>query len=246
MATFELRRLKFKDGNPRKRVEGVALERLKNSIADFPKMMGLRPLVYDPDTMEVLGGNQRLLALLELGYEEVPEEWVKSAADLSEEEKHRFIVQDNIQAGEWDTEALLAGWDADALAEWGLDLPPIGEDLEEEEKYTKKIEAPKYEPKDEKPEVDELYDWRKVQALVEEVEEAEIPEEVKEFLRIAAYRHCVFDYQKIADFYAYSDPVVQDLMEKSALVIIDFDKAIENGFVQLTDEISDLYINDEE
>ena len=34
--------------------------------------------------------------------------------------------------------------------------------------------------------------------------------------------------------------VVQELMEDSALVIIDLDKAIENGFVQLTNSVKEL------
>jgi hypothetical protein len=34
-------------------------------------------------------------------------------------------------------------------------------------------------------------------------------------------------------------------MENSALVIIDFNKAIENGFVVLTDEISSMFELDE-
>ena len=34
---------------------------------------------------------------------------------------------------------------------------------------------------------------------------------------------------------------MQDLMEKSALIIIDFDKAIENGFVEMSDQIAKTY-----
>jgi hypothetical protein len=34
-------------------------------------------------------------------------------------------------------------------------------------------------------------------------------------------------------------------MENSALVIIDFNKAIENGFVRLTEEINTMFEHDE-
>ena len=37
---------------------------------------------------------------------------------------------------------------------------------------------------------------------------------------------------------------MQELMENSALVIIDFDKAIELGYVKLSKEISEQYIED--
>lgn len=37
---------------------------------------------------------------------------------------------------------------------------------------------------------------------------------------------------------------MQELMENSALVIIDFDKAIEKGFVKLSEEIANQYKED--
>ena len=66
-------------------------------------------------------------------------------------------------------------------------------------------------------------------------------EEVRDFLQYAATRHVVFNYQNIAEFYAHADKETQELMERSALVIIDFDKAIENGFVEMSKDISKLY-----
>jgi len=62
----------------------------------------------------------------------------------------------------------------------------------------------------------------------------------KQFLTFAASRHIVFDYSNIANFYAHSSKECQELMEESALVIIDFNKAIENGFVKVTKEIVEL------
>ncbi len=115
--------------NPRNPQIFNDLDSLKKSIEQFPKMMTLRPLVYDPETMFVLGGNKRRVCLEELGYKEIPDEWVKSAADLTEEEKKRFIVQDNIQVGEFDFEILAADYEEDELEEWGLELP---EDFEQQ------------------------------------------------------------------------------------------------------------------
>ena len=37
---------------------------------------------------------------------------------------------------------------------------------------------------------------------------------------------------------------MQNLMERSALVIIDFEKAIEFGYVQLCDEIRNQYLEE--
>ena len=58
-------------------------------------------------------------------------------------------------------------------------------------------------------------------------------EEEKEWLRIGAYRHCVFDYHNIAEYYSQSDKDVQELIEDSAMVIIDYDKAVEQGYVKV-------------
>ena len=85
-------------------------------------MMKLRPLVYDPKTMIVLGGNKRLLAIQNLGLKEIPDEWVKSADELTEDEKKRFIIADNVGFGEWDWEILESDYEQDELEEWGVDI----------------------------------------------------------------------------------------------------------------------------
>jgi ParB-like chromosome segregation protein Spo0J len=90
-------------------------------------MMELRPMVVNSD-MVVLGGNMRLKALKEAGYKEVPDEWVKSAESLTEEEQRRFIIADNVGFGEHDWDMLANEWDAVELEAWGLDMPTF--DLE--------------------------------------------------------------------------------------------------------------------
>lgn len=49
---------------------------------------------------------------------------------------------------------------------------------------------------------------------------------------MAASRHVVFRYDRIAEYYCHAPKEVQELMEESALVIIDFDDAIEGGYVR--------------
>jgi hypothetical protein len=107
--------------------------------------------------------------------------------------------------------------------------------------YTKKINAPIYEPKNRKPHSIECYDRAKTVRLIEEINSSTLDEAEKQFLREAATRHTVFNYEMIADYYAHSSPAMQHLMEKSALVIIDFDKAIENGYVKLCKDIEQQF-----
>lgn len=130
MEKFKLSRIKLKPDNPRK-ISSSAMEKLMSSIKEFPRMLELRPVVYDDNTMHVVGGNQRLKALRKLGYKEVPMSWVKSASNFTEEELRRFVAVDNASFGEWDMDVLLEGWNKEELEEWGLDIDFL-EDMEED------------------------------------------------------------------------------------------------------------------
>ena len=130
---IKLTTIKSNPNNPRV-IRDEKFKKLVKSIEEFPKMMALRPMVVNED-MVVLGGNMRLKALKELGYKEVPNDWVKSAKDLTEDEIRRFIIADNVGFGEHDWELLANEWDAAELADWGLDIPgfEVDEVLEAEE-----------------------------------------------------------------------------------------------------------------
>ena len=114
----------------------------------------------------------------------------------------------------------------------------------EGKKYTSKIEAPIYEPKNKKPHILELVDKEKTKRLLREIDNSSLSIEEKNFLIDAARRHNVFNYEKIADYYSHSSKEMQELMEKSALVIIDFEKAIQLGYVQLSKDIQTQYLEE--
>ena len=115
------------------------------------------------------------------------------------------------------------------------------EKLTDDDVYTRKIIPPTYDPTGRKPELNELYDTSKTRKFIAEIEACEfLTDGEREFLIEAATRHTVFSFDKIADYYAMSSPEVQRLFEDSALVIIDFDRAIELGYVVLTKRIQEL------
>ena len=128
---MKITELKPNTANPRT-IKDDKFRKLVASIQDFPKMMALRPIVVDNDGT-ILGGNMRYRALVELGYTEIPDNWVKRASDLTDEEKKRFIIEDNVPFGEWDWDALADTWDEAELKDWGLDVwQPMDEQTEEE------------------------------------------------------------------------------------------------------------------
>ena len=141
-------------------------------------------------------------------------------------------TSDNV---EWDMETLQDDFDIDVLADWDINLNGSGG-----KKYSRKIEAPIYEPTMEiAPMVSDCINTEKYDKLIAEIEQAEISADDKRLLKLAAARHIVFDYKNIAERYAHADNLVQQLMENSALVIIDFDKAIENGFIKMTKRLQE-------
>jgi hypothetical protein len=126
---MKLSQLKTNPSNPRI-IRDEKFKKLVMSIESFPKMLELRPIVYNPETMEVLGGNMRLKALQELKYKEIPDKWIKSAESLTEEEKKRFIIEDNVGFGEWDYKLLENNWDKEQLEDWGIEF--LGEAMANE------------------------------------------------------------------------------------------------------------------
>lgn len=119
-AVMKLTDIKPNPNNPRI-IKDANFKKLVKSIEEFPKMMALRPIVVDEDGM-VLGGNMRLKALQHLKFKDIPDEWVKRAADLTEDEQRRFIIADNVSGGEWDVDDLSANWDRQELEDWGLEI----------------------------------------------------------------------------------------------------------------------------
>jgi hypothetical protein len=198
----------------------------------------------------ITSGHGRLEAAKANGWTEVP---VNFQDYEDETQEYADVQADNA----------IASWAALDLSRINADLGELGPDFDldllgikdftldgsekeqEENPYTSKIEIPIYEPKGEKPKVAELVDDAKTKTLIERINKAEgLPSDLKNFLLKAAERHLVFNYEKVAEYYAWlrteANPAAE-LFEESALVIIDFDKAIENGFVKLTTDLATQY-----
>jgi hypothetical protein len=179
-------------------------------------------------------------AAKKLGLESVP---CVVADDLTEEQIKAFRLADNkvSERALWDDELLRV--ELDGLADF--DMEQFGFDalgpLVDDDKYTKKIEPPVYECKKSCPDITSLCNTTKYKELLAGIDKANISEEVKAFLRLAAARHIVFEFSEIAEYYAHQPKEIQELMEESGLVIIDYNKAIEKGFVRMTSLLEGLF-----
>ena len=91
---LKISELKLNPSNPRF-IKDERFEKLKKSIQDFPEMLQIRSVVID-DKNTIIGGNMRFRACKDLGYKTIP---VYRAKDLSEEQKRKFVLLDNVQSG---------------------------------------------------------------------------------------------------------------------------------------------------
>ena len=226
--------------NPRKH-KAKGIDKLVRSIKEF----GWTNPVLVSEEGYVLAGHARLKAAKKAGIKEVP----VIVLPLSGEKAEAYMIADNRLQDDSDWDEQLLHELVEELKEkidlaiTGLEEKEINVILGEIEKntdYTSKGETIYYEVKGLKPEIEELVDDSKTKQLVEEIEASKLPKKEKEFLIKAAQRHLVFNYSKIAEYYAHASKEMQELMEKSALVIIDYDKAVANGFVELSKTIERL------
>jgi hypothetical protein len=235
-----------------KRHDAAQVSKLAGSIREF----GFNnPVLIDKDN-GIIAGHGRVMAAQQLGLAEVP---CIRLGHLTDNQRKAYILADNRLAeigGGWDEELLkLEVADIDWGDIKGLSVDDFefgeiefGEGEEDggdsDNPYTAKVEAPTYTPTGPKPSISELADLAKYNELLKSIDASSLPEDEKRFLRLAASRHIVFDYQQIAEYYAQSKKEMQEMMEESALVIIDFKKAVESGFVKLTDRIAGQFKED--
>lgn len=212
------------ENNPRK--NDAAVEKVALSISAFGFKV---PIVIDSNNV-IVTGHTRLKSAKKLGLKTVP---CIKADDLTDEQIKAFRLADNkvSEFSEWDDEKLLA--ELEALGDvdmslYGFDFPDDDEDEDTDDTYTSETNIPQYEIQGEKPDISELVDTEKTDELLQEIENSDLGYDEKQFLKQAAQRHLVFNYKKVAEYYAAASEEMQNLMEKSALVIIDYNDAIAN------------------
>lgn len=223
------------------------IEQIRSSILEF----GFNdPIAIDENNV-VIEGNGRLMAIKDLGFKEVDCIRIEG---LTEDQKRAYILVHNQLT-------MNTGFDIDILNKElerikGIDMTQfdfeINIDFDNDidtgdgTKYTQKVDVPQYEPTGECPDIWELVDSAKADSFLEEIREANITDDEKDFLIKATKRLYEFNYKKIAEYYAQASPEMQELMEHLALVIIDFDNAIAYGYAQLSAALEEMRAEDEE
>lgn len=115
--------------NPRT-ISKDAYEKLKRSIERNPDGLTANKIAHKDGI--IISGNQRYRALQELNLEMKPE-WFKDLSGWTTEQIEEWVIQSNVSAGEWDWDILANEWDADMLEEWGVDVPELNFDLDDDD-----------------------------------------------------------------------------------------------------------------
>lgn len=121
-----IKKLKLNKDNPRV-IKDEKFKKLVESLKEFPEMADVREIVVNKDFV-VLGGNMRLKAMQEAGWDKVPVKIV----DWDNEKQREFIIKDNASFGEWNWELLSYEFEPFELEEWGIDLPKRAENKQTE------------------------------------------------------------------------------------------------------------------
>ena len=103
--------------------------KLVKSIKETPQMLSHRQLILYPLTDNryvAIGGNQRLRALKELKYDEVPCSVLDK--NTSVDELKAILIKDNNSFGDWDWDAIANEWDSEPLNDWGMSVWDVNDD----------------------------------------------------------------------------------------------------------------------
>ena len=223
------------------------LDAIKASLSKFGQR---KPIVVHNNI--VIAGNGTLEAAKSLGWTEIEVSVCPSDWDTDTAKAYALADNRSAELAEWDSSELISqlvdldknGWDVGELGFTSEDVKEMqkGEQIfgDEENAYTSVVNIPQYEVVGDEPTIVELCNTQKTDALKMEILAANLSKDLADFLLLAANRHTIFNYKKIAEYYPHATPEIQKLMEKSALVIIDINDAIHYGYVDFMDELNRL------
>ena len=216
--------------NPRF-IRDARFTKLKESIKDASEMLHIRELIVMPHNGKyvVIGGNMRLNACKDLGFDSVPCKILPS--DTSVEKLREYAIKDNNEFGENDWDILANEWDEVDLDRWGIEFRFLGGDgneMNHEDKETAKLSGLEYDPLYYEPKnkpklkLEDCLNLEKFNAKLSALKEYDLSEQQMEILKMFAYRFIKIDFEAVANYYAFNaDENERKAIERLRLVLVD-------------------------
>ncbi len=238
---IELNKLKPTKKNPRQ-ISKEDFEVLKKSLQEFPEMREIREVIVD-ENLRILGGHMRVTALQALGEKTVP---VKQVFGLTEKKKDEFVIKDNIANGDWDLDIIANEWDAEELAEWGLEDV---EDLFDTDEIidTASENTIKEFNEDTDYNLDKLYREKVGEEIARRIDkgikDGSIRPEIADILKVRANQCSIFNFDEIIKFYRSKDAseVEKELLKRLYLVFVTPKEMFEKAILKITTTTKEIY-----
>ena len=234
--------LKEAEYNPRIHAKAVR-KQLKKSIEKFGFVEPVVVNSFEKRKNVIIGGHFRVDVAKELGYKQIPCVRVE-ISDIEKEKELNLRLNKNV--GSFDYRLLADVLPADALEEIGFSLKEIrSADFYKENtryNYSTKIF---YEPIGLNVTLSDAIKTNEVDRLLKLISESKLSDEEKKLLSYTAYRFTEIRFDYLAEIYSKSkSEELKKIFEELLLVVIDYDKAIERGFVQIDEAIAEAFFED--
>jgi len=233
--------------NPR-RLSKKHAERLLKSWQEF----GQAQTIAIGPNYEVYDGHQRLNVLRAAYGDDYEVLALQCDTELDDRQRARLTALLNGAAsGEWDVEQLrklldqefstfFDSEDASAASRLAKHIRKEISLHQEHYPYVLVTSGILYEPTGRKVSVQDLFDKREYEQKLALVEQADVSDEEREFLRLAATRYVDFHFANIAEYYTRASAQFQRVAEALGLVIVDADDAIKRAIFAFDERFRNL------
>ena len=212
------------------------IEQIKASIKEF----GFKDAIavwHD----ECVCGHGRLLAAKELGMKELP---IVRLDDLTDEQRRAYALVHNKLTMNSPFDDGILSEELDNILDIDMSMFDFGEVFDDkpkpllDERYSISAGEVIYEPKDTNHSISDLYEIDdKADYYIEQIKN----DEVRKLCELRKASLIKFNFSKIADYYAYqATPEEKRAFEALAMVLLDKDQLIENGYTDMMEEALEL------
>lgn len=222
-----------------KKLPRKSREKLRRSILENGIIAPLFVWENANGEKRILDGHQRKKVLVELSKEgkfdgTVPVVFIRAETEV---EAKKYLLHITSQYGKFEHSEVVRFLEELNFGIEPFELPTGQITIRDFGWYAQTVQPPVYQITGKKPALTSLYDEKKVINLLAKIEGSTITEGEKNFLKAAATRFYEFRFDFIAEYYAHATEEMQRLMEELCLVIIDYNKAIEKGYVKLFESV---------